>query len=142
MRICIRNSLMWPWFIWPTARGLGRFLRWTIAISPFTDRDVEVRSALFRRWDRIVCLCFSFLESLTEGYSMPFKYAGILAITFAFLVSSANAQQTGAARYTPALDVMSMDRSIDPCVDFFAYSCGGWIKGNPIPPDQSSLDTY
>jgi endothelin-converting enzyme/putative endopeptidase len=35
-----------------------------------------------------------------------------------------------------------MDRSIDPCVDFFAYSCGGWIKSNPIPPDQSSWDTY
>ena len=35
-----------------------------------------------------------------------------------------------------------MDRNIDPCVDFFAYSCGGWIKKNPIPPDQSSWDTY
>ncbi len=35
-----------------------------------------------------------------------------------------------------------MDRTIDPCVDFFAYSCGGWIKKNPIPPDQSSWDTY
>ena len=35
-----------------------------------------------------------------------------------------------------------MDRSVDPCVDFFKYSCGGWIKNNPIPPDQSSWDTY
>ena len=35
-----------------------------------------------------------------------------------------------------------MDRSVDPCVDFFAYSCGGWIKNNPIPADQSSWDTY
>ncbi len=35
-----------------------------------------------------------------------------------------------------------MDRSVDPCTDFFAYSCGGWIKKNPIPPDQSSWDTY
>ena len=35
-----------------------------------------------------------------------------------------------------------MDRSVDPCVDFFTYSCGGWIKRNPIPPDQSAWDTY
>jgi endothelin-converting enzyme/putative endopeptidase len=27
-------------------------------------------------------------------------------------------------------------------MDFFEYSCGGWIKRNPIPPDQSSWDTY
>ena len=27
-------------------------------------------------------------------------------------------------------------------MDFFAYSCGGWIKNNPIPPDQTSWDTY
>jgi endothelin-converting enzyme/putative endopeptidase len=35
-----------------------------------------------------------------------------------------------------------MDRSVDPCTDFFAYSCGGWVKNNPIPPDQPAWDTY
>jgi len=60
------------------------------------------------------------------------------------LISIARAQQTTpvASTHEPALDVTSMDRSIDPCVDFFQYSCGGWIKRNPIPPDQSSWDTY
>jgi putative endopeptidase len=47
-----------------------------------------------------------------------------------------------AEKHEPALDVTSMDRTADPCVDFFQYSCGGWIKRNPIPPDQSSWDTY
>ncbi len=35
-----------------------------------------------------------------------------------------------------------MDRSVDPCTDFYRYSCGEWIKKNPIPPDQSSWDVY
>ncbi|HMD18033.1 MAG TPA: M13 family metallopeptidase [Terriglobales bacterium] len=42
----------------------------------------------------------------------------------------------------PVLDVSAMDRTIDPCVDFYTYSCGEWIKHNPIPPDQSSWSTY
>jgi len=72
---------------------------------------------------------------------------GILRSVFAvtsvtLLLSLASAQQTPSAKTQPALDVTSMDRSIDPCTNFFAYSCGGWIKNNPIPPDQSSWDTY
>jgi endothelin-converting enzyme/putative endopeptidase len=44
--------------------------------------------------------------------------------------------------YTPSLDVTAMDRSVDPCVDFYTYSCGGWQKSNPIPPDQTSWSVY
>ena len=44
--------------------------------------------------------------------------------------------------YSPSLDLTSMDKSIDPCVDFYHYSCGGWQKKNPIPPDQTTWAVY
>ncbi len=73
---------------------------------------------------------------------MKIRRLGILVWVFVSFLSLAAAQQPAIEKAEPALDVTSMDRSIDPCVDFFAYSCGGWIKRNPIPPDQSSWDTY
>ena len=44
--------------------------------------------------------------------------------------------------YTPGLDVSSMDKTADPCVDFYQYSCGGWMKNNPIPADQARWSVY
>ncbi len=44
--------------------------------------------------------------------------------------------------YTPGLDLSAMDKSADPCVDFYRFACGGWMKDNPIPPDESRWSVY
>jgi putative endopeptidase len=44
--------------------------------------------------------------------------------------------------YTPSLDLKAMDRSVEPCNNFYQYSCGTWIKDNPIPADQARWDVY
>ena len=67
----------------------------------------------------------------------------LLATGVLFPFSLGNAQQTQPAPDSqPVLDVASMDLHVDPCTDFYTYSCGGWMKKNPIPPDQSSWSAY
>jgi putative endopeptidase len=75
---------------------------------------------------------------------MSFVRLSLIGAVSATLISLASAQQPAPqpSKHEPALDVTSMDRTVDPCVDFFQYSCGSWIKNNPIPADQSSWDTY
>ena len=34
-------------------------------------------------------------------------------------------------------DLSAIDKTADPCVDFYQYACGSWLKKNPIPGDQS-----
>ena len=63
-----------------------------------------------------------------------------------FFVCTALAQNSSSSApvlpYSPSLDLTSMDKSVDPCVDLYHYSCGGWQKKNPIPPDQTSWSVY
>jgi len=69
-----------------------------------------------------------------------------VALSLLFLASLASPQTQSAPApafpYTPSLDVNAMDKSVDPCVDFYHYSCGGWQKNNPIPPDETSWSVY
>ena len=44
--------------------------------------------------------------------------------------------------YTPSLETKFMDRSVDPCTDFYKFSCGNWNKLNPIPADRAAWDVY
>jgi endothelin-converting enzyme/putative endopeptidase len=79
---------------------------------------------------------------------MKRKRAATLARAFVWLGFSVVAGAEEAPKplatlpYTPGLDPTFMDRTVDPCVDFFAYSCGKWLDKNPIPADQAGWSVY
>src|SRR6202453_3053922 len=57
-------------------------------------------------------------------------------------ISAVTQQQAMPAKTLHALDPKLMDTSADPCVNFYQYSCGGWMKQNPIPADESSYGRF
>uniref|UniRef100_A0A674MCZ6 endothelin-converting enzyme 1 n=1 Tax=Takifugu rubripes TaxID=31033 RepID=A0A674MCZ6_TAKRU len=38
--------------------------------------------------------------------------------------------------------VEAMDRSADPCHDFYQFACGGWMRKNPLPDGRSHWSTF
>uniref|UniRef100_A0A8C5EY95 Endothelin-converting enzyme 1 n=1 Tax=Gouania willdenowi TaxID=441366 RepID=A0A8C5EY95_GOUWI len=36
----------------------------------------------------------------------------------------------------------ALDRTVDPCHDFFNFACGGWVKKNPLPEGKSRWSPF
>src|SRR5262249_6694147 len=40
------------------------------------------------------------------------------------------------------VDLASLDRTADPCGDFYQFACGGWMARHPIPSDRAQWATF
>jgi endothelin-converting enzyme/putative endopeptidase len=73
-------------------------------------------------------------------------FPAVLALACLLPTAAIHAQSTVSEQtriQLHGLDTSLRDTSVDPCVNFFQYACGTWLKHNPIPADRSSygIDT-